>query len=107
MVNLNRHQHAAGDKYSDGDGAKMRRKACESVWYTCDSRRKVPTVGHLGDVEPVTARDYISDRDARQLELSVGYHAHTNHVRTLFLSSLHYHHLTSSSSGVILIFVSS
>src|ERR1700678_1672659 len=31
-----------------GDGTKIRRKACESGWYTCDSIWKVPTVGHLG-----------------------------------------------------------
>ena len=29
-------------------GTKVRRKACESGWCLCDSRRKVPTVGHLG-----------------------------------------------------------
>ena len=32
----------------DGDGTKVRGKACESGWCVCDSRRKVPTVGHLG-----------------------------------------------------------
>src|SRR5277367_4209181 len=32
----------------EGDGMKIRGKACESGWSTCDSIRKVPTVGHLG-----------------------------------------------------------
>jgi hypothetical protein len=35
----------------DGYGMKIRRKACESGWYMRDSRRKVPTVGHLGELE--------------------------------------------------------
>ena len=30
---------------------KIRRKACESGWNACDSRWKVPTVGHLGGLE--------------------------------------------------------
>jgi len=32
----------------EGYGTKSGRKACESGWYVCDSRWKVPTVGHLG-----------------------------------------------------------
>src|SRR5271156_3530516 len=32
----------------EGDGMKIRGKACESGWSTCDSIRKVPTVSHLG-----------------------------------------------------------
>ena len=35
-----------------------KRKACESGWYPCDSRRKFSIVGHLGKlVTPVTFRD--------------------------------------------------
>ena len=40
----------------DGYGTKLRRKACESGRYVCDSRRKVPIVGHLGGRE----REYLS-----------------------------------------------
>src|ERR1700678_2370207 len=75
-----------------GDGTKIRRKACESGWYTCDSIWKVPTIGHLGRTSLVTlvCRD---PRDARRLELSICYHMCTSHFRTpSFLSS--YHHLT-------------
>src|SRR6202522_4896508 len=36
------------------DGTKIRRKACESGWYTCDSIWKVSTVGHLGHTSLVT-----------------------------------------------------
>ena len=32
----------------DDDGKKKTRKACESGWNPCDSRRKFSTVGHLG-----------------------------------------------------------
>jgi hypothetical protein len=41
-------------KKLDGDGTEKRERACESGWCVCDNLRKVPTVGHLGDVELVT-----------------------------------------------------
>src|ERR1700678_1646287 len=74
-----------------GDGTKIRRKACKSGWYTCDSIWKVPTVGHLGQTSLVTllCRD---PQDARWLELSICYHMCTSHFRTPSFLSL-YHHL--------------
>lgn len=41
-------------------------------------------------------------RNARRLELSVGYHTRTNHFCTLFLLFLYHHHLTFALSGVTL-----
>src|SRR5271168_2211790 len=80
-----------------GDGTKIRRKVCESGWYTCDSIWKVPTIGHLGRTSLVTlvCRD---PRDARWLELSICYHMCTSHFRTpSFLSSYHHHFLILGS----------
>jgi len=63
------------DEDGDDDGNETRGRACESGWCVHDSLRKVPTLGHIRDVELVTARDYTSDMP---LELSVGYHTLTS-----------------------------
>jgi hypothetical protein len=33
----------------DDDGTEIRGKACENGWCVCDIKRKVPTVGYLGE----------------------------------------------------------
>ena len=78
---------------------RIRGKACESGRSVCDSIWKVPSVGHLGESH---GGDHIRDAqglelsvtfpcdfpwDARHLELSVCYHKHFSHFRTLFLLS--------------------
>jgi len=92
-------------RWGDDDGTKIREKACESGWYSCDSTRRVPTVGHLGHTSPREARGHVTSkespaphvdscaRDDRRLELSVCYHMSTSHFRTPSLLSSYHHHL--------------
>jgi hypothetical protein len=49
---------------SQREMVKVRREACESGWYMCDIRRKVPTVGHLGGLvprDPLSTYTYSAD----------------------------------------------
>jgi len=39
-----------GSENEEGGGMMIRGKPCESAWYVSDSIRKVPTVGHLGEI---------------------------------------------------------
>ena len=87
----------------DGCGRNTRRKACESGWYVWDNRRKVPTVGHLGELERDLGRDL--PRDTRRLELSVCYHTHTaifarlsSYLRIIIIISLALHSLIRVAS---------
>ena len=61
----------------------------------CDSRWKVPTIGHLGGLEPDLSRDF--PRYARRLELSVCYHTRTTHFRTPSFSSSYCHRVLTDS----------
>ena len=77
----------------------IRGRACESGWSVCDSIQKVPSVGHLREshggghiwdargleLSVTFPRDF--PRDAWHLELSICYHKHSSHFRTLFLLS--------------------
>src|SRR5277367_5960780 len=55
----------------EGDGMKIRGKACESGWSTCDSIRKVPTVGHLGH----------ASHEKEQKVQTVGHLGHASHEK--------------------------
>ena len=66
-----------------------RRKACENGWYVCDSRQKVPTIGHVGQLTCPTVGTFCL--------LSQTYHPFSH----AFLLSSYHHHLTTIKYGCI------